>query len=148
MRFSLAAASLVLLATVAGCGGSNPSSTSEPEPTPSVSQTSTTASTPTPLPPLKFEVKGACTSAGGTLYGVGSGFTPNGTYLTEVTAPNGKPYNVPDPEGKASSEGTTPNWAWPCVYQGKADPPGTYKVKIVDRETDRSVTTTFVVGKP
>ena len=57
-------------------------------------------------------------------------------------------YNVPDAEGKASEQGTTPNWKWPCNYQGQGDPPGTYKLTITDRETNRKVDTTFEVGKP
>ena len=145
----LTPASLLLLAA---CGsnaspGAAPTTMSPTTTAPSVASPTPTG-TPTSLPPLKFQVKGTCTSAGGTLYGVGSGFIPGGPYLTEVRYPSGSPYLVPDAKGTASAQGTTPNWTWPCVYKGQADPPGTYKVTIVDLTTDRQVNTTFVIGKP
>lgn len=150
MRASHAAVVMLLPIALAACGDSSPAIQATPSAT-VITTPASSASTPATAPvlgPLRFQVAGSCTSAGGTLYGVGSGFTSNGPYVTQVTYPDGKPYNVPDPEGTASADGATPKWAWPCNYQGKGDPPGKYTVTIIDRTTNRSATTTFTVGKP
>jgi hypothetical protein len=95
-----------------------------------------------------FKVTGTCTSKAGVLIGEGSGFTPNGKYITSVIAPDGQVYPVPDPEGTASKDGTTPNWKWPCFYEGKGDAPGIYKVTITDRTTNKTASATFEVKQP
>ena len=100
--------------------------------------------------PLTFTVIGSCTSAGGTLTAVGSGFTPNSTYSTEVWYPDGRPYVSIDNPGNADVSGATPDWQWPCALgeSDGGDPPGTYKVTITDIATGRTVDTTFEVGEP
>jgi hypothetical protein len=100
---------------------------------------------------LTFKVIGACTSDSGVLTAVGSGFTPDATYTTEVWYPDGKEYTNFNPVGTASSTGATPDWKWPCGPYGDVqvgDPAGTYKVRVTDNTSGRQVTTTFTINKP
>lgn len=155
MRALRAALAAALLLLVAACGNDSNDSSGSSESSSSSAASSSGGASTTPAPPepsavegLTFVVVGSCTPAGGVLTGEGSGFTPNGPYVSEVTYPDGSPYVIPDPVGYASATGTTPNWQWPCFYEGEGDQPGTYTVTVTDRTTGRSVTTTFDVGHP
>jgi hypothetical protein len=79
-----------------------------------------------------FNVVGHCSRGRGSLFAAGSGFTPNGRYVTMAWYPSGEPYTRIANPGHASPQGTTPNWRWPCE---KIDPKGTYEVRVVDLET-------------
>jgi hypothetical protein len=93
--------------------------------------TSQAVKRPVPSHP-HFDVVGQCSRGRGSLFAAGSGFTPNGRYVTMAWYPNGKQYTRIANPGHASSHGTTPNWRWPCE---KNDPKGEYQVKVVDLET-------------
>jgi hypothetical protein len=137
---------LGLLVTACGGSGETNGARATSSPTASAGHSNEPA-----VQELGFVVVGKCTSKSGTLTANGSGFTPNGQYTTEAWYPDGKPYiGIANP-GTASSEGTTPGWEWPCAEgekEGEGDPPGTYKVKVTDNTTGKSVETTFEVGVP
>jgi hypothetical protein len=153
MRRALSGLSAALLVlAVTGCTNDPPTADPSPSPVQSegVEPTLKPPKAPKPKGPLKFRVVGSCTSTEGTLTSVSSGFTPSGPYNTEAWYPSGTPYTMIDNPGYASSRGSTPNWSWPCALgaNNKGDPPGTYKLKVTDLTTGKSVRTTLTVGKP
>jgi hypothetical protein len=95
---------------------------------------------------LTFKTAGQCTSNSGRVFGIASGLTPGGKYVTEMWDPDGQPYtNLPNP-GTSDEHGGTPNWYFTC-YAGKA--PGKYKVRIADLTTGKSSAAyTFEVLRP
>ncbi len=111
---------------------------------------------PPPTVPLRFWITGSCTSAGGTLTGASSGFTPGGEYLVWANYPDGSQYpldparatTTPDGTivlvGKVAANGTI-TWTWPC----KGDPPGTYTTQVADGATGRNTGwVNFTIGSP
>lgn len=85
---------------------------------------------------LTFVLYGSCSSEGGTIAGVGTGFTPDGGYVTQVfRVLNDRP-DIPYTKafnniGHADSTGRIMNWSWPCA----GDTPGNYRVIITDLGT-------------
>lgn len=94
-----------------------------------------------PPPPLHFSVTGACTTAGGTLTGVSSGFTPGAQYSVSAAYPNGSRYPLTLTTGTTSATGSI-TWNWPCA----GDPAGTYSTSIVDDGTGRSIDADFTIN--
>jgi len=96
--------------------------------------------------PLRFEVVGSCTSAGGTLGNRSSGFTPGGHYRTTAAYPDGRPYTnfLLGAVGTASRDESV-SWSWDC----QGDPPGTYWTQLTDEATGRSTgRVPFTIGSP
>lgn len=97
---------------------------------------------------LTIQVTGTCADPGG-LRLASSGFTPNGTYLTNVWYPDGTPYThlADGGKGTAATDGSTPGWAWDCGdgADGQPDPPGVYRLMMVDTQTRRWVKAAFEV---
>jgi hypothetical protein len=90
---------------------------------------------------LHFRVVGQCMVGSGTLFGVGTGFTPGGNYVTEARLPNGNPYyRIGNPE-TADPRGATPDWEWHCADTepgtGQTYPAGIYRVRLTDLETGK-----------
>jgi hypothetical protein len=137
---AFAAVVAIVLPAVPGCGdGESPADA--PATTAPVA-----SSTGSPAAELRVAVTGTCKDPEGMRL-QSSGFTPNGTYTTEVWYPDGKPYTFIAP-GVADAQGATPNWRWNCnvTNTGSPDPAGTYKLRMTDDTTGRSITTNFVVG--
>ena len=78
-------------------------------------------------PPLRFQVTGSCTSAGGALTAVSANFTPGAKFSVTATYPDGSSYPLAKTTGTVSADGSVP-WSWPCA----GDPAGTYHTQIVD----------------
>ncbi len=93
--------------------------------------------------PLSLAIAGSCTSSGGALSSVSSGFTPGGTDSISATYPNGQPYTNIIDHGRVNSSGSIA-WYWPCA----GDPAGTYATTVTDNSTGRSVTADFTIGAP
>jgi len=83
-------------------------------------------------------------ATGDVLKATGSGFTPNGRYVTIAFYPinsrfHGELYYylLNHGIGKASATGTTPHWSWDCTngVDNRPDPVGTYRLIIVDVRT-------------
>jgi hypothetical protein len=101
-----------------------------------------------------FKVVGSCNSGNGIMVGVGSGFTPNGPYITTMWGSDGKmlEYGTVKNPGYADSNGHTPGWKYDCaeaVYPSKMPPAaGTRHVRITDLTTGKSTDkVAFTVGK-
>lgn len=90
-----------------------------------------------PTPP-HFQVVGTCTTAGGTLTSVSSGFAPGAEYSISAAYPDGTPYRLAFPTGTTRADGSVA-WRWPC----KGDPPGIYSTTLVDEGTGDSVGPVF-----
>jgi hypothetical protein len=82
---------------------------------------------------LHFAVTGSCTSAGGTLSGRGTGFTPGGSFTVSAWTPSGAAYSLASTSGTVAADGSVP-WNWPCV----GDPAGRYTTQLTDQATGRS----------
>lgn len=86
-----------------------------------------------------------CTAVpnGGTLYARGSGFTPNGRYVTQAWA-NGRPIpsgRLHNP-GRADVYGRPSGWHWTC-----RPPAGNYTVRITDLSTGKSAQAHFTIDR-
>lgn len=86
-------------------------------------------------------------ATGDVLKANGSGFTPNGRYVTIPFYPinsrfHGELYYylMNHGVGHASATGTTPGWSWDCTHgvDNRPDPVGTYRLIIVDVQTAQS----------
>jgi hypothetical protein len=88
---------------------------------------------------------------GGTIRSVSSGFTPKDSYTTMVWGPNGKPYKGNLQSGYVDVYGKTSNWSWNAggtVYYGAVDPPGRYKVVVIDNATGRATNPVYFTVSP
>jgi hypothetical protein len=78
---------------------------------------------------------------GGTIRSESSGFTPKGNYTSMVWGPDGQPYKGNLVSGVVDVYGKTSNWSWNAggtFYYGAVDPPGRYKVVVIDDATGRA----------
>ena len=92
-------------------------------------------------PPAHFAVVGTCTTAGGVLTGVSSGFTPGAQYEISATYPDGSPYPLRYTTGTVNADGSVA-WRWPCA----GDPPGTYNTQLVDLGDGNTADASFTIG--
>jgi hypothetical protein len=93
-----------------------------------------------PGPPTKIEIRGTCTSAGGSLSAVSSGFTPGGAFTLSIA------WNRVEEEvfqGKIDARGSLP-WTWSCVGRES----GAYDLLAVDEASGRWAWAKFHVGTP
>lgn len=149
MHRIIGAAASVLLLTACSGGAAEPS----PAETPSSADVAAASAVPSATPseqdpapetPLRFGIIGHCSTEGGTLVGMGYGFTPGGEYLTEAYDPKGNPYTEFDNTGTADAQGRITTWRWPCT----GDPAGVYEVTIFDITTTRSQDDEFEILPP
>jgi hypothetical protein len=84
----------------------------------------------------QLRVIGECDSVGQTLRSSSSGFTGNGTYTTEVLAPDGKSYggSTFGSHGTANGNGAI-SWSWSC---DQGDETGVYKTRVTDDSTGKN----------
>ncbi|MEU6546980.1 hypothetical protein [Streptomyces sp. NPDC046859] len=84
----------------------------------------------------QLRVVGECNNVGQTLRSSSSGFTGNGTYTTEVLAPDGKSYggSTFGSHGTANGNGAI-SWSWSC---DKGDETGVYKTRVTDDSTGKN----------
>lgn len=95
-----------------------------------------------PLQPVRLAITGSCTTAGGTLTGQSSGFTPGGTVTIRAWYPDGRGYTNLISSARARSDGSIP-WTWPCAD----DPAGRYSTEVVDNATGRGTgRVAFTIG--
>jgi hypothetical protein len=137
---------LTTLCALTACGSSS-DETVQSSPTP-------TLHTAGKKLPLKFKVIGKCYSetGGGTLLAKSSGFTPNSTYSRKAWYPKKRgalersEYTFLKPQGHTTADGKAV-FKWDCDYtdNSKPDPPGTYKLRVIDDSTGRSLTVYFKV---
>jgi hypothetical protein len=99
-----------------------------------------------PLPnvrPLTFRVTGSCTTAGGELTAVSSGFTPGGKFTADVGF---KPSWFPSDsmEGPVRPDGSVP-WRFDCAHEMRGDGSIDYGVFVQDHNTGRTISVDFTV---
>lgn len=95
-----------------------------------------------PPPPLQFAVTGSCTTVGGTLTAVSSGFTPGAEYSISARYPDGSNYPLAYPSGTVRANGAVV-WNWPCA----GDPAGTYTTSLTDYGTGQDTGwVSFTIG--
>lgn len=94
-----------------------------------------------PYFPMKLQVSGTCTTAGGTLTSTSSGFNPGEQYYINATYPDGTPYTNLKAETTAKDDGSIA-WSWPC----KGDPAGTYTTFVVTSNGTSSAPVHFAIG--
>lgn len=82
--------------------------------------------------PVTLSISGSCTTQGGMLVGISSGFTPGGPYDVVAAYPDGSPYGGLR-GGTAGDDGSIV-WEWPC----EGDPAGEYTTWVVDTATGRT----------
>lgn len=158
----LAGACTALALALGGCAtdGEEPVPTDPPAtmaaiPTTAASPAPDTTATNLPLPGAKatrvgltVQVTGSCADDGGFRL-ASSGFTPNGAYLTKAWYPDGTPYAhlIDGGKGTAGADGSTPGWTWDCNEgaNGQPDPPGIYRLMMIDTPTKRWVKARFEV---
>lgn len=90
-------------------------------------------------------IGGGCTTKGGTLKGVGTGFDANALYKTTVTYPNGDEYPTTGYYAYGSTdENGVMTLEWPC----KGDDDGKYTVRVTEvAHNDKSATARFTIDK-
>jgi hypothetical protein len=90
----------------------------------------------------RLVVSGSCTTAGGTLSGTSSGFTPGGTATIRAWYPNGSEYTNLAHNSRVRADGSI-LWTWPCA----GDSVGTYMTSAIDDSTGASTgMVTFSIG--
>ncbi|NKQ28289.1 hypothetical protein [Streptomyces galbus] len=84
----------------------------------------------------RLQIVGDCNSVGQVLQSSSSGFTPGGSYTTEVLDPDGQPYTRSDfnPHGTANASGVL-GWRWQC---DQGDKTGQYRTRVTDDTTGKS----------
>jgi len=152
IRLALSLGAITIL--LAGCSDQQPeipvATITETATVTAAPETSEVPSAAAPLGKLRFRVTGSCTNASGVLKAEASGFTPEGSYNTNVFYPNGRRYPaaaISNP-GRANQNGQTPGWTWDCslgAEPGLTDPPGIYRYVITDLETGRKIEGRFRV---
>jgi hypothetical protein len=93
-----------------------------------------------PKPGLDFQVTGSCTTAGGSLSGQSSNFTPGGKFTVSASREDGTPYPLSLTEGTVRSDGSI-SWNWPCA----GDTAGNYVTHITDEATGDYVDAPFTI---
>ncbi|MDX8149520.1 hypothetical protein SK854_45875 [Lentzea sp. BCCO 10_0061] len=93
-----------------------------------------------PGPPTNIEIRGTCTSAGGSLSAVSSGFTPGGPFTLSISW---NPVEEEVFQGKVDARGGVP-WTWSCADRDSGD----YDLRAVDEASGRWAWSKFRVNTP